>query len=264
MKKKVLMGLVVVFVVLIPFVINILLSTRIPEKWGYPIIGTSVDWLHFWASYLGATASFIMIVYTAMSLRQNQRQLEEMKRQWIEEHRARLVFSLACKERMIVLKVSNVGKETAYNIRLRFSDDFIDSLFVKYIRDLYISFKDKSFTIGACEDKFFFLSGTWGDEGVHQFYRPKESIDNSKFVEWLNSHFTMPITITGVYNDKYSVNEVLRLDEFFFNSLTIRDDLTNGIMAIHKGLVLNNNRYATIQESLDTIAKVLEQNQKSS
>ena len=67
MNKNVLIGLFIVLVVLVPFGLNILLSVDLSEKWGFPIVGSSLDWLYFWASYLGAAASFIMIVYTSMS-----------------------------------------------------------------------------------------------------------------------------------------------------------------------------------------------------
>lgn len=261
MNKNVLIGLFIVLVVLMPFGLNILLSLDVSEKWGFPIVGSSVDWLYFWASYLGAAASFIMIVYTSMSLRQNRKQLDEIKRQWNEERRARLVFSLAHKNNLIVLKVSNVGKEPAYNIKLRFSDEFIESLFVKYIRELYTSFTDKSFTIGASESKYFYLSGTWSAGGTHSFEQPKELIDGAKFVEWLNSHLDMPIAISGTYNDKYFVDEVLRLKDYFFGSLIIKDDLANGINDIYKVLVESKNQYATIQKSLDAIATSIEKYQ---
>lgn len=261
MNKNVLIGLFIVLVVLVPFGLNILLSVDLSEKWGFPIVGSSLDWFYFWASYLGAAASFIMIVYTSMSLRQNRKQLDEIKRQWNEERRARLVFSLAHKNDLIVLKVSNVGKEPAYNIKLRFSDEFIESLFVKYIRELYTSFTDKSFTIGASESKFFYLSGTWSAGRTHSFEQPKELIEGTKFVEWLNNHRDMPIAISGTYNDKYLVDEVLRLKDYFFGSLIIKDDLANGINDIYKVLVESKNQYATIQKSLDAIATSIEKYQ---
>ena len=265
MRGTVLRCLTVVVVILIPVVINALVSIPVPERCSYPVVGKSIDWLYFWASYLGTIASFVMIFYTAKSLRQNQRQLAEMKRQWNEEHRARLVFSLADKEGDIVLKVSNVGKEAARNVNLKFSEAFIDSLVVQYIRDVYVGLKDKSFTVGAGEDKFFILSSNWGNNGVVQFCMTKEEVKSAEFIEWLNSHRSMPIEFTGSYrshNEVYSINETLKIEDYFFGSLIVRDDLTNAVIALRKGLVQGNDQYSTIQKSLDTIATILKQNQE--
>lgn len=258
MKRKVLFGMILLVLVLVPSLINLLVLVPMPGKWNYPIAGKPVDWLHFWASYLGAIASFIMIVYTGMSLRQNRRQLDEMKRQWNEEHRARLIFSLVSKDGLIVLRISNVGKDAAYNIMLKFSDEFVESLILQYLRDLYAGFKHKSFSIGAGESKYFFLSGDWGDNGVHYLRKTQEEVENAKFIEWLNAYRSMQIKITGIYNDEFPVNETLRLEDYFFGSLDIRNDLINDIASIRKGLVQNNDQYATIQQSLDRIAKALE------
>ena len=266
MKKIVLICLTVLVVILIPVVINVLVSIPVFEGCSYPVVGKPADWLYFLASYLGSIASFVMIFYTAKSLRQNQRQLAEMKRQWNEEHRARLVFSLADKEGDIVLKVSNVGQEAARNVNLKFSDAFIDSLFVQYIRDVYVGLKDKFFTVGAGEDKFFMLSSNWGNNGVVQFYVTKEEVKSTEFIEWLNSHRSMPIEFTGSYrshNEVYSINETLKIEDYFFGSLVVRNDLTNAVIAIRKGLVQGKDQYSTIQKSLDTIATILKQNQEA-
>jgi hypothetical protein len=62
---------------IIPIILNFVL--QIPSH--FPIIGDSQTWLSFWASYIGAIASFAMIAVTFLTLKQNQAQLNEIKRQ---------------------------------------------------------------------------------------------------------------------------------------------------------------------------------------
>ena len=93
----------------------------------------------------------------------------------------------------------------------------------------------------------------------------KEEVKSAEFIEWLNSHRSMPIEFTGSYrshNEVYSINETLKIEDYFFGSLIVRDDLTNAVIALRKGLVQGNDQYSTIQKSLDTIATILKQNQE--
>lgn len=65
-----------------PFLLNILLLSE--RCW--EVIGGPKEWLAFWPSYLSAIASAVMIGYTAMTLKNNKSQLDELKRQWDEDH----------------------------------------------------------------------------------------------------------------------------------------------------------------------------------
>lgn len=256
MKKKVLAWLIFLLVILIPFGINILVSLHIPERWNYPIVGTAVDWLHFWASYLGATASFIVIVYTGMSLRQNRHQLEEIKRQWHEERRPRLTFSIVDIDGLLMIKIMNVGKETAYNIRLNFPVDFIDSLIVQSIRDMYNKLNNQSFVLQPNMSKFFYLSPDWSDDGVHNFTKTNETVTSDQFHKWLDENRKRVIVVSGAYCDKYDINENLVIDDFMLG-MVVYDDMISIANHIRKGLVGSSEDYAPIRKSLDSIARDL-------
>ena len=67
---------------ILPFIMNFLiLSDRYWE-----VIGGPKEWLAFWPSYLSALASTVMIAYTAKTLKNNRKQLDELKRQWDVDH----------------------------------------------------------------------------------------------------------------------------------------------------------------------------------
>jgi len=72
-----------------PYILNKLILT---DKY-WEIVGEPKDWLLFWPSYLSALASAVMIGYTAMTLKSNKAQLDELKHQWDEEHKPNVSVS---------------------------------------------------------------------------------------------------------------------------------------------------------------------------
>ena len=72
-----------------PYILNKLILTE--SYW--TIVGGPKEWLAFWPSYLSALASAVMIAYTAMTLKNNKEQLDELKRQWEEEHKPNVSVS---------------------------------------------------------------------------------------------------------------------------------------------------------------------------
>lgn len=72
-----------------PYILNKLIL--IDRYWN--IVGGPKEWLAFWPSYLSALASAVMIAYTAMTLKNNKEQLNELKRQWEEEHKPNVSVS---------------------------------------------------------------------------------------------------------------------------------------------------------------------------
>lgn len=72
-----------------PYILNKLIL--IDRYWN--IVGGPKEWLVFWPSYLSALASAVMIAYTAMTLKNNKEQLDELKRQWEEEHKPNVSVS---------------------------------------------------------------------------------------------------------------------------------------------------------------------------
>ena len=80
---------VIAILIIIPFAINYFV--QVERFWD--VAGDVTNWLAFWPSYLSAAVSLIMIIYTAKALRNNEDllrnneiQLEELRRQWNHEH----------------------------------------------------------------------------------------------------------------------------------------------------------------------------------
>ena len=102
-------GLILLIVVL-PFAINwLILQGRL-----FDVVGEATDWLQFWPVYLSAIGTIAMTVATFCALRANQKQIANA----IESECAQLVFSLYSDYEYVLLKVTNIGRSVARNIRL--------------------------------------------------------------------------------------------------------------------------------------------------
>ena len=98
------------FLVAVPLLLNwfILKDRR------FDVVGEAADWLQFWPVYLSAIGTIAMTIATFCALRANQKQLANA----IESEGAQLVFSLYSDYEYVLLKVTNVGRSVARNIRL--------------------------------------------------------------------------------------------------------------------------------------------------
>lgn len=247
--------LLVIVLLIIPLGINLLIGLP-KEIIPFHVVGNDISWLGFWASYLSAAATFIMVIFTWLTLKQNSQQLEELKRQWSEDHRARLSFSIVSKQGLFMLKIANIGRETAYNIRLTFSDQFIESLLANSTKEIYRTLNGKSFSIEPNTNKYFYISPIYGDSSV-TFHRTNEKFSAEEKNRWLDKFRYIPIIINGTYCDNYHVLETLKLDNFLLMNLVVNDELTNNIEEIRKGTVVTNDQLYPIQKSLDIIARSL-------
>lgn len=251
MKKGI---IIICFVILlIPFILNWVM--RWPQI--VPYVGEAKDWLGFWGSYLSAAAAAIMIIYTAYSLRLNEKTLIEMKREWEEERKANLYFSIEDRIGLFVLKVANIGKSPAYNVRLKFNKEFIDALLFNQIKDVYRTLPSKSFSLENGKAKYFYISPIYGNS-ICEFKKTHETFTGEEINNWLNKFRYVPIIIDATFGKKDTAHAEITLDNFLVSSLVIKDDITEQLEKIAKGMVKSNDSIYTIQKSLDIIARHIE------
>lgn len=224
---------VVVFFILFPFLLNWLLL-RNPIV---PVVGDGSTWLSFWPVYLSAIASFGMIYMTYLSLKQSRNHIEDIKKREDEDRRARLVFSVVVYQRAFYFRILNIGKENAFNIKLNFNEGFINEIEEKF-RKFYTQFSSPDFI----EDgKSIYILIGWCED-VNQAWDGKDIV----------------MSITGSYNDKYSVDETLDMGYFIGKShFVVKGDLETTMEYMKKGLVVQNDGYKPVQKSLDEIAHTM-------
>lgn len=196
-----------------------------------------IDWVA-----VSAVATLVMAFTTFITIRQNQKQLNEMKRQWKEEHRPILCFNVMVYDQAYFLQIANIGNKDADNICISFNDEFISNLKPK-IQQYFIALNNSSFFVERNNKRYLYIG--WCEE-VNE--------------EWKDKDFS--IIITGKYGSVYTVNHIISIKEFvgkgFFIVNTETDRLLN---YIKKGLVMQNDQYYPIQKSLDIIAKSINNKQ---
>jgi hypothetical protein len=82
---------------------------------------------NFWYGFT-AIATLAMVVATFLTLRQNRKQVAELKRQWEEEHKARITFDIEAEDFEFFLKIENVGKSVANITKIEINSEFLDKM----------------------------------------------------------------------------------------------------------------------------------------
>lgn len=230
-KTKIFITLCIIVFIAFPFVLNMLLL----HPCIFDIVGDGTIWLNFWPVYLSAIASVIMIVLTYKMLKQSQQQMIEMQKQKFEDERARLVFSFTINECAYFLKISNIGKNNAFDISVSINSDFISEIEAKHqclFRDL-----KKPFFIEAGKSVYVFMGFC---EETNNKLKGKDII----------------FIAQGTYNRKYTINEKIELSQIINKRhFVVRSQAESSLYYMKKGMVVQNNSYMPIQRSLDAIAR---------
>lgn len=247
-KKYLVLVVVAIFLLLLPLLIN---AGYLFES-EYSILHAPSAWATFWATYISAIASFTMIYFTWKTLK-------EMQRQWNETNRARLTFAIVAYDGVLLLKITNCGTATAYNITINFNKDFIDKHFSSKIKEKLQSLSSKSFCIEAGICKYYYISPIY-TEGTCTI-GDKETYTGEQIKKWLDEHKSDKIEITGQYCDLFDIKEEFSIDEFINGGIVVKDELTLAVERIKKGMIVQNDQYYPIQKSLDIIAKNISKKQ---
>lgn len=219
-------------IVLAPILLNfiLLLQVGIPEQL---IVGDSKSWLSFWGTYIGSIGTILMVFITYKTLKQNNEQLDELKRQWEEEHRPRINISIAIYRKALFIKIKNIGVGNATDIKISFNKDFVDKLPKTKYREMYENVEKRSFTIENGESKYILIG----------FYQDIQK-------EWENKNVVL--NITGTYCSKYIINETFHMEDYITQRFVVVKD---ALSEIADGLSCPNSNHYPIQQSLDIIAK---------
>lgn len=175
-----------------------------------------------------------------------------------DDLRARLSFEIISWNGLFLLKIMNVGKETAYNIQLNFSGEFLENHFSKEIKNDFAVISARTFTMAAGRDLYYLLTPIWKTRNS-TFQIGGEEYDSKKTNEWLDKNKKAKLHICGTYCNNYHVNEHLSIDDYIVGkSIVVEDARTIALEQISKGLSCKNDCHRPIQEKIDDIAKSLE------
>lgn len=136
--------------VTIPIILNAILL--IPAF--TPIVGDNTEWLSFFGSLIGSLASFVMIFFTAKTLEQNKQQLEELRRQWDEEHSPYLSCQLIPNGSYFRLRILNSANVVAKDVSIDI-ENCLDNEDIYLFDNLQEFLSNQSFVIPPSESIYF-------------------------------------------------------------------------------------------------------------
>lgn len=175
--------------IVVPYIINCLILS---EKY-WDVVGEGKDWLAFWPSYLSSIASAIMIGYTAITLKNNKQQLDELKRQWFEEHKPSITVSYNMIENVAYLRLVNTSKVEITNLTI--TGDF-------YFKEE----KNNSFDLTILE-QFNINIEPHGIRNIVLHYNIVPLSSDYYFIIQLNYNETEQKIVKVYCNDVYSVGD---------------------------------------------------------
>lgn len=167
-----------------------------------------------------------------------------------EDLRARLSISIVDWHNKYMLKVTNVGKETAYHVKLKVSGKPISDNLYSFVRGVFEKLSSISFCLEAGNSAFYLISPTEQskkEEGIGDDVRSWNEI-----IEWLKKYDDEDIVIRGSYCDRYVIKEQFSIREFqLYGSFEHKEALEE----IADAIVSKDPNDRNIQHSLHNLAK---------
>lgn len=173
------------------------------------------------------------------------------RKQRQEDVRARLSISIVSWQNKYMLKVSNVGKETAYNVVLRVSGKPISENLYSFVKIVFDKLSRMYFCLEAGKSAYYLISP---DEkcGDEEGIEGVETHSGKEIREWLKKYDDEDIAIMASYCDKYEINEKFSIREFLlYGSFDHKDALEE----IADAIVSRDPNVKNVQKNLDLIAR---------
>lgn len=216
-----------------------------------------------WIQLATAVGTVLLAIAAFWTLRQNKKQLHVLQNQQHEDRRARLLFEIVAVDFYYCIKISNVGKEPAYNVHLKISGSFFDDHFSPEIKEVFESFDKESFCFAPGREAYIYLCPTKDDtpNNIHIIYG--RHFSPNQINPWLEQHKHSLIKIEGQYCDRYDISESLTIESFTSDVfIKYENASTRALQQISKGISCRNDLHRPIQELVDNISKSVDIIQK--
>ncbi|MHC1780438.1 MAG: hypothetical protein AB9922_09385 [Bacteroidales bacterium] len=240
--KKLIPFLLIFIIVLIPFIIGKLII--LPIDMGN-IAGNESDWLLFWATYLGASATAIMAWLTYKMFQQNKDLLDAQKLRWETERRGVIIFSIINIKGNFCLQVQNIGLSVVTDITYSFNKEFLECLPLTELKNYISEAGKKGLRLSPSTSKDYFIFSS-NSEGRHTILGI--TLDKSVMDKTIENLKKVQFEISGSYrtNDKeYIIDEKFKIDTYLTNALVHENDIEKELKSITKELKAIN---VTIKE----------------
>ena len=193
---------------------------------------------------VASISSLVMAIITFFALIQNNKSLNQLKKQWDEEHRPIIEFSIVFKEGFTLLKVCNSGNKSAKQVKFSFNTFLKGHLIYQGFSKFYRDLEKRNISIEAKCSKYFFIAPIKGKE-MYIDHEKKICIKKDKIAQWYEKHLNDTIHISCTYNGKYKYSDNLKLSDYMCGDVVIIDD---EISAIHSIKTSINEQNKILQE----------------
>lgn len=192
--------------------------------------------------------TFLLAIVTVITVFQNRHQLLELKKQREEDTRARIDFSIIEWHNCYFVKIQNVGRSLAYNIKLKFAGKPIFTNPFRTLTELFIDLPNKKLMLSPDSKTYFLLVPK--KESMLEWVDKNEKQPTENLTEWIKQNENEKIEVTGTYNDKYPINIKMSIRDFLANGSV---DVMEPLVEIAESLSSNGEEEQTIQKSLYNI-----------
>lgn len=125
----------------------------------------TIDWTAVSAivATFGVIATTFMVIFTWITLKANNRQLKEMKRQWDEEHKPKIVYNFLTKgiwdDLFLYLKIENIGLTKATNITIDINQEFLETSLLdkERLKKKLSALKNKRLSLNPNDNMLFII-----------------------------------------------------------------------------------------------------------
>ena len=173
----------------------------------------------YWTA-LTAIGTIAMAIATFCSLRKNDKQVNEMKRQWEEDHRPYLDIKLVYNHNLNstasrYLQIRNFGKGTANDIQFQLDKDFINNIEIETLKEHLLSLVKDKYRVLPNEsiNKVFCDIIEHGNSGKCRISSEEFNLNQrSALLKYLDNPITVAVQYT--WNGKsYYENFILKYNE---------------------------------------------------
>lgn len=205
---------------------------------------TCFNWKLDWDA-ISTIVTAIMALIALISVLQN-------KKQFRNENRARLVFEIISYQNEFMLKIMNVGKSTAYDVKMCFKSNLIENHYAESIKSNFEQINKKKLVMAPGRCIYILLSPAYtSKQSSHTIGGQKYSTESIN--TWLDKYKDEKIVITGCYCRKYKIKEKIAITDFLGPSAIIYDNNTIALHDIKKELKQNNENGKSIIAMLNGI-----------